>query len=83
MREGSGGECACSTAGDVVTDHSDHVMKTAMDVAARLSTGSERVGPEVLRVDSETAALIIEIAGVDHVLAVSRVPIQRPRPPVN
>lgn len=36
--------------------------------------------PEVLKIDTHTAALVIDLDGVDYILTMARVPKQRERP---
>ena len=56
----------------------------AKKVAEQLwSEGSQRLPAEVLRLNDETAAIIVDVDGVDYVLTMARVPKQRPRPVSN
>lgn len=52
----------------------------AKTVAAMLATGMEELPMEILRIDDETAAIVIELDGVDYILTMGRVPAQRARP---
>jgi hypothetical protein len=56
----------------------------AMKVAERLwSDGAQRLPAEVRRIDDQTAAIVVDVDGIDYVLTMSRVPAQRPRPTSN
>ncbi len=52
----------------------------SVKVAERLTFEGHRLPPEVLKVDERTAAIVIEVDGVDYILTMARVPNQRPRP---
>lgn len=52
----------------------------AKTVAAMLATGMEELPIEIMRLDDSTAAIVIEIDGVDYILTMARVPAQRTRP---
>lgn len=54
--------------------------ETARTVAALLATGTEELPIEIMKIDDKTAAIVTELDGVDYILTVTRVPIQRPRP---
>jgi hypothetical protein len=51
----------------------------AKTVAARLSSESDELPTEVLKLDDATAAIVIDVDGVDYILTMTRVPEQRPR----
>lgn len=56
----------------------------ALKVAKQLwQDGSQRLPAEVLRLDDATAAIIVDVDGVDYVLTMTKVPAQRPRPSNN
>ncbi len=55
----------------------------AVKVAERLTTEEHALPPEVLRLDDETAAIVIELDGVDYILTMARVPAQRARAKAN
>jgi hypothetical protein len=56
----------------------------ATKVAERLwGDGSQRLPAEVMRIDDQTAAIVVDVDGIDYVLTMSRVPAQRPRPTSN
>ena len=52
----------------------------AVKVAERLTGEAHQLPPEVLRLDDETAAIVVEVDGVDYILTMARVPVQRARP---
>ncbi len=52
----------------------------AVKVAERLTDEAHELAPEVLRISDDTAAIVIEIDGVDYILTMARVPVQRARP---
>lgn len=52
----------------------------ATKVAERLTDESHPLPPEVLRLDDDTAAIVVEVDGVDYILTMARVPAQRTRP---
>lgn len=52
----------------------------ALKVAERMTDEAHQLPPEVLRLDDETAAIVIEVDGVDYILTMARVPAQRSRP---
>lgn len=52
----------------------------ATKVAERLTDESHQLPPEVLRIDDNTAAIVVEVDGVDYILTMARVPSQRTRP---
>lgn len=56
------------------------MREPAVKVAERLTDESHHLPPEVLRIDDQTAAIVIEIDGVDYILTMARVPAQRTRP---
>jgi hypothetical protein len=51
----------------------------AKTVAAMLAEDSDQLPIEILRIDDESAAIVIEIDGVDYILTMARLPIQRGR----
>lgn len=51
----------------------------AVKVAERLTDESHKLPPEVLQIDEATAAIVVEVDGVDYILTMVRVPIQRKR----
>lgn len=55
----------------------------AVLVAERLTTEAHALAPEVLRIDDDTAAIVVEVDGVDYILTMARVPVQRQRPHSN
>lgn len=55
----------------------------AMHVAERLTDEQHQLPSEVLRIGDDIAAIIIEIDGVDYILTMARVPVQRARPSAN
>lgn len=55
----------------------------ALKVADRLGHDAQRLPSEVLKLDDHTAAIIVDIDGVDYVLTMARVPQQRARPVSN
>ena len=52
----------------------------AVKVAERLTDESHQLPPEVMRLTDDTAAIIVDVDGVDYILTMARVPAQRPRP---
>lgn len=52
----------------------------ASRVAEMLSTPSNELPAEVMRLSDDTAAIVVEVDGVDYVLTMTRVPAQRARP---
>ena len=55
----------------------------AVKVAERLTDEAHSLPPEVMRLDDHTAAIVIEVDGVDYILTMARVPAQRTRPATN
>lgn len=53
--------------------------KPAMAICDRLGPSST-FPHEILKLEEETAALILDIDGVDYILTLQRAPKQRPRP---
>ncbi|MBO4168885.1 hypothetical protein [Cereibacter azotoformans] len=47
------------------------------------SEGQQRLPAEIMRMDDGSAALIVDLDGVDYCLLMVRVPRQRPRPASN
>jgi len=52
----------------------------AVKVAERLTDDTHALPPEVLRINDQTAAIVVEVDGVDYILTMARVPAQRTRP---
>lgn len=52
----------------------------AVKVAVRLTDEAHPMPPEVLRLCDDTAAIVIEVDGIDYILTMARVPVQRARP---
>lgn len=53
----------------------------AMKVAEQLwQEGSQRLPAEVLKLNDDTAGIVVDVDGVDYILTMTRVPKQRPRP---
>ena len=60
------------------------MQKPAMKVAEQLwHEGSQRLPAEVMRLDDQTAAIVVDVDGVDYVLTMTKVAEQRPRPTNN
>lgn len=55
----------------------------AVKVANMLTTEAHQLAPEVLRLEEGTAAIVVEIDGVDYVLTMMRLPVQRERRAAN
>jgi hypothetical protein len=56
----------------------------ATKVAEQLwQEGSQLLPAEVLRIDDATAAIVVDVEGVDYILTMTRVPAQRVRPTQN
>ncbi|RKQ95439.1 hypothetical protein [Maricaulis maris] len=55
------------------------VERPAVLVAERVNDEGSTLSPVVLRLDDRSAAIIVEIEGVDYALTLMRVPKQRPR----
>lgn len=55
----------------------------AVKVAECLSQDEHKMQPEVMRIDDETAAIVVAVDGVDYILTMTRVPVQRLRPVSN
>lgn len=55
----------------------------ATAVAERLTDPSHALPPEVMRLTDDTAAIVVEVDGVDYILTMARVPAQRQRPRSN
>lgn len=54
--------------------------KPALAVAEMLwASGTQEHPAEVMKLDDATAAIVVDIAGVDYILTMTRVPIQRAR----
>lgn len=51
----------------------------AIKVAVRLSSEAQTVPNEVMKLDDQTAAIVVDIDGTDYILTMARVPVQRPR----
>lgn len=52
----------------------------ALRVAERMTDEAHQLPPEVLRINDDTAAIVVEVDGVDYILTMARVPAQRARP---
>ncbi len=62
---------------------SENVLEAAIKVANLLATQCGQYLPnEVLSLDNGMAAIVIDVDGVDYIMAMQRVPRQRPRPAV-
>ena len=48
-------------------------------VADRLAHETQELPAEILKLDDVTAAIVIDVDGVDYILTMQRVPEQRPR----
>ena len=59
------------------------IKAPAMKVAERLTTEAHALSPEVLHIDDATAAIVVEVDGVDYILTMARVPVQRARAKAN
>lgn len=59
------------------------VEKPASTVAALLSSETQELPTMVMRIDAETAAIVIDLDGVDYVLTMVRVPQQQQRSRAN
>jgi hypothetical protein len=56
----------------------------AKKVAEQLwKEGSQRLPAEVMKLNDATAAIIVDVDGIDYVLTMTKVPKQRPRPTSN
>ena len=53
--------------------------RPAVAVAERLTLDGHQLPPEVMRLDDNTAAIVVEVDGVDYILTMTRVPVQRAR----
>lgn len=51
----------------------------AVKIAERLTDPAHQLPPEVMRIDDETAAIVVEVDGVDYILTMTCVPKQRVR----
>lgn len=57
------------------------ILKPAMKVCALVNPQSEqKLPPEILVLDQEMVAIVVDIDGVDYILTMAKVPGQRPRP---
>lgn len=56
------------------------VAEPAKTLAAIINSDTQDLPIEILLIDAATAALVIEINGVDYILTMQRVPEQRARP---
>lgn len=60
------------------------MLKPAEKLCARLWPASEQKLPhEIIKLNDESAAVVIDIDGVDYILTMQEVPRQRPRPASN
>lgn len=58
--------------------------KPAREIAGRLWTaGSQRLPAEIMRLEDDLAAIVVDIDGIDYIMTLARVPFQRPRPASN
>lgn len=55
----------------------------AVQIAERLTKDGHKLPPEVLKINEDTAAIVVEVDGVDYILTMARVPIQRARAATN
>lgn len=56
----------------------------AVKLAERIwHDGEKKLPPEVLKINPETAGIVVDIDGIDYLLTMTRVPNQRPRPTEN
>lgn len=44
------------------------------------ASGQQQVPAEILRLNEQTRAIVVDVDGVDYILTMARVPKQRPRP---
>lgn len=57
------------------------VLEPTLRISAMLEPAmSGKLPIEVLTLDVATAAIVVDVDGVDYILTVTRVPKQRPRP---
>jgi hypothetical protein len=56
------------------------IEEQAKTVAALLASEMDELPIQIMRLDEDTAAILMEIDRVDYVLTMTRVPQQRPRP---
>ncbi|WP_180897156.1 hypothetical protein [Martelella soudanensis] len=53
----------------------------ALKLAKKLwDDGEQQLPAEILRIDSKTSAVVVDLEGVDYILTMMRLPDQRPRP---
>ncbi len=55
----------------------------AKAVAALLSSEMDELPVEIFKISDETAAIVVEVDGIDYILTMSRVPAQRQRQRAN
>lgn len=55
----------------------------AKAVAALLSSEMDELPVEIFKINDETAAIVVEVDGIDYILTMSRVPAQRQRQRAN
>jgi hypothetical protein len=51
----------------------------AVKLADKLASETHQLPTLIMRLDEDTASLVIELDGVDYILTMSRVPVQRVR----
>lgn len=57
-----------------------NIREAAIKASLKLDElGTSRLPGEILRLDSDTAAIVCEIDGVDYILTMMVVPVQRER----
>ena len=53
-------------------------------IATMLWQVGEQILPaEILKLDNQTAGIVVDVDGIDYILTLARVPRQRPRPTFN
>lgn len=58
--------------------------KPAVQLCERLwASGDQKLPQEILRLDNDTAGIVIDIDGVDYILSMQELPRQRQRPKEN
>jgi hypothetical protein len=55
----------------------------AVKVANQLTSEAHQLPPEIMRLDDQTAAIVVEVDGIDYILTMIRVPVQRARATTN
>jgi hypothetical protein len=46
-------------------------------------TGEQKLPHEILKLEEKTAGIVVDVDGVDYILTMTPLPIQRPRPTGN